>query len=85
MGLVRVLPAEGFAAAVQTRAAEIANLASPRSTRIIKKLVYEAMFQSLAEATVVANREQEICRDTEDFREGVAHFMEKRKPRFTGR
>jgi enoyl-CoA hydratase/carnithine racemase len=85
MGLVRVLPAEGFAAAVQARAADIANLSSPRSTRIIKKLVYEAMFQSLAEATVAANREQEICRDTEDFREGVAHYMEKRRPKFTGR
>jgi enoyl-CoA hydratase/carnithine racemase len=85
MGLVRVLPAEGFAAAVQAKAAEIANLSSPRSTRIIKKLVYEAMFQSLAEATVIANREQELCRDTEDFREGVAHFVEKRAPRFSGR
>ena len=51
MGLVRVLPAEGFAEAVQARAAEIANLSSPRSTRIIKKQVYEALFQSLAEAT----------------------------------
>jgi enoyl-CoA hydratase/carnithine racemase len=85
MGLVRVLPAEGFAAAVQARAAEIANLSSPRSTRIIKKQVYEAMFQSLAEATALANREQEICRDTDDFREGVAHYLEKRKPNFTGR
>ena len=85
MGLVRVLPAEGFAKGVQARAAEIANLSSPRSTRIIKKQVYEAMFQSLAEATVLANCEQEICRDTEDFREGVAHYLEKRKPSFTGR
>jgi enoyl-CoA hydratase/carnithine racemase len=85
MGLVRMLPAENFAAAVQAKAAEIANLCSPRSTRITKRLVYEAMFQSLAEATVVANREQEICRTTEDFREGVAHFVEKRKPNFTGR
>lgn len=85
MGLVRVLPAEGFRQAVQARAAEIANLSSPRSTRIIKKQVYEALFQSLAEATAIANREQEICRDTEDFREGVAHFLEKRKPIFTGR
>src|SRR5215468_4744253 len=30
LGLVRVLPAEGFAEAVQARAAEIANLSSPR-------------------------------------------------------
>jgi len=70
---------------VQARAAEIANLSSPRSVRIMKKQVYEALFQSLAEATAVANREQELCRDTEDFREGVAHFLEKRAPRFTGR
>ena len=85
IGLVRVLPAEGFAEAVQARASDIANLSSPRSTRIIKKQVYEALFQSLAEATVIANREQEICRDTEDFREGVAHYLEKRAPKFTGR
>jgi enoyl-CoA hydratase/carnithine racemase len=85
LGLVRVLPAEDFAQAVQARAAEIANLSSPRSTRIIKRQVYEALFQSLAEASVVAYREQEACRDTEDFREGVAHWVEKRVPRFTGR
>jgi enoyl-CoA hydratase/carnithine racemase len=85
MGLVRALPAEGFLAAAQARAAEIANLASPRAVSIIKRQVYEGLFQSLAEATQIANREQELCRDTEDFREGVAHFVEKRAPRFTGR
>jgi enoyl-CoA hydratase/carnithine racemase len=85
MGLVRVLPSEGFATAVHERAADLANLSSPRSTGIIKKQVYEALFQSLAEATAIANREQAICRDTEDFREGVAHYVEKRPPRFSGR
>jgi enoyl-CoA hydratase/carnithine racemase len=85
MGLVRVVPAQGFLEAVQARAAEIANLSSPRAVAIIKRQVYDGLFQSLAEATLVANREQALCRDTEDFREGVAHFVEKRPPRFTGR
>jgi enoyl-CoA hydratase/carnithine racemase len=85
MGLVRMLPAEGFAEAVQARAAEIANLSSPRAVSVMKRQVYEAFFQSLAEATAISNREQELCRSTEDFREGIAHFVEKRKPNFTGR
>jgi enoyl-CoA hydratase/carnithine racemase len=85
MGLVRALPGERFAEAVHERAAEIANLSSPRSVRIIKRQVYESLFQSLAEATAIANREQEVCRDTEDFREGVAHYLEKRPPNFSGR
>jgi enoyl-CoA hydratase/carnithine racemase len=85
MGLVRRLPAERFREAVQARAAEIANLSSPRAVSVIKRQLYEGLFQSLAEATAISNREQELCRSTEDFREGIAHFLEKRPPNFTGR
>ena len=51
----------------------------------INAFTYVAGDSALAEATAIADREQEICRNTEDFREGVAHFLEKRKPHFTGR
>jgi enoyl-CoA hydratase/carnithine racemase len=84
-GLVRVLPAAGFGQAVHERAVDLATLSSPRSMRIIKRQVYEGLFQTLAEATAIANGEQDVCRDTEDFREGVAHYVEKRAPSFTGR
>jgi enoyl-CoA hydratase/carnithine racemase len=85
MGLVRVLPADGFAEAVQARAADIANLSSPRSTGIIKRQVYDALFQSLAEATAIANREQEICRDTERLPRGRGALRGGSRPNFTGR
>lgn len=85
LGLVRMLPAENFREAVQQRASESANLCSPRSMRIIKHQLALAPRQTLAEATQLANREVAICRGTEDFKEGVAHFVEKRAPRFTGK
>jgi enoyl-CoA hydratase/carnithine racemase len=85
MGFARMLPAENFRETVQVRAAEIANLSSPRAVSVIKRQLYEGLFQSLAEATMISHREQELCRDTEDFREGIAHFVEKRPPDFSGR
>jgi enoyl-CoA hydratase/carnithine racemase len=39
----------------------------------------------LAEATIDANREMVVALRGSDFREGVASFMEKRPPRFTGK
>lgn len=86
MGLVsQVLPGAGFAAGVTAYARELADLVSPRSLQVIKRQLWEAQFQDLAGATAVADTEMRRSFGSEDFREGVAHFLEKRAPRFTGR
>lgn len=84
MGLVNVLPTEGFMDGVLRYAADLADSTSPRSIRIMKQQLLEARYQSLGAATRLADAEIAACRDTHDFREGVRHFVEKRAPRFTG-
>ena len=86
MGLVnRVFPQETFLEKVHESAQELASTVSPRSLRIIKRQVYEAMSQPLAEAFDISVREMMACFRTEDFKEGVAHFVQKRPAAFTGK
>ena len=86
IGLVnRVLPEAGFAEAVQGMARELASSVSPRSLRVIKKQIYDAQFQTLGEAVDRSWEEMQASLQCEDFREGVAHFLEKRAPDFSGR
>jgi enoyl-CoA hydratase/carnithine racemase len=86
MGLVnKVYPAQELAAATNAYARDLADNVSPRSMAVIKRQQYEAPFQTLAQNTISANAEMLQSFGTEDFREGVAHFVEKRAPRFTGR
>jgi enoyl-CoA hydratase/carnithine racemase len=86
MGLVnRVFPQETFLEKVQEYAQQLTSTVSPRSLRIIKRQVYEAMSQPLAEAFDISVREMMACFRTEDFKEGVAHFVQKRPAAFTGK
>jgi enoyl-CoA hydratase/carnithine racemase len=85
IGLVKLLPAAGFRDAVHGIAKDFAELSSPRSMAIMKRQIYQAYFQTLAEATQFATAELIQCYGTEDLKEGIAHYNEKRKPNFTGR
>jgi len=86
MGLVnQVFPQNVFLDKVRENARELASSVSPRSLGVIKRQVYEAMFQSLADAFELSEREMLASLGSEDFKEGVAHYMEKRAAAFTGR
>ena len=81
----QVFPQEQFSAKVNEYARHLATAVSPRSLRIIKRQVYESMFQTLAQAFDSSIQEMLASLKSEDFKEGVAHFLEKRAAAFTGR
>ncbi len=86
MGLVnRVFPQDQFLEGVQAYAKELAYSVSPRSMRVMKDQVYAAMFQTLSEAFESSEQEMLQSLQCDDFKEGVAHFLEKRAAAFTGK
>jgi enoyl-CoA hydratase/carnithine racemase len=86
MGLAnQVYPQEVFREKVRDYAVELASNVSPRSLRVIKRQVYDAMFKPLGEAFEISEREMLTSLQCEDFKEGVAHFVERRPPVFTGK
>ncbi|MES2987365.1 MAG: enoyl-CoA hydratase-related protein [Pseudomonadota bacterium] len=84
MRLVRALPAEDFLPSAIARTRALVGESSPRSMRVIKRQVHDALTQSLVEAVADANREQAESVKSEDCREGIAAFRERRVADFTG-
>jgi 2-(1,2-epoxy-1,2-dihydrophenyl)acetyl-CoA isomerase len=84
-GLVsEVIPAESFEARVAELAATWAALPT-RAVAATKRLFDRAYSASLEEQLALEASEQGTATETEDFREGVAAFLEKRPPSFSGR
>ncbi|MBV8424598.1 MAG: enoyl-CoA hydratase/isomerase family protein, partial [Candidatus Eremiobacteraeota bacterium] len=86
IGLVnRLYPADGLLAGAQLLAGELAR--GPRAVGLAKRELARNTFvsNSAEDALAFEAEMQAIAGETEDFREGLASFREKRPPRFAGR
>jgi len=85
LGLVnRVVPPEEFRSQVADYAERLAKNA-PLALAAIKASIHRALGISLDEVLTYEMAEQRRMGRTEDFREGVAAFLEKREPVYKGR
>jgi enoyl-CoA hydratase/carnithine racemase len=84
LGLVnRVSPAAAIAGDVRRLATDIAANA-PLTLRATKEMIRRVLARRRLAAEEAADL-VELCYTSEDFHEGVAAFLAKRKPRWSGR
>jgi 2-(1,2-epoxy-1,2-dihydrophenyl)acetyl-CoA isomerase len=80
----RIAPAEALRATAQKWAAELAGRA-PMAMALTKRIARLSMSMTLSDALTLEAELQTLCASTEDAREAITAFSEKRAPRFTGR
>jgi len=86
MGLVNmVVPHERLIEVARELAGEIAANCSPLGVSEAKKMVYRHLFTDLATAVTEDETVAEMMVRSEDFREGIRAFVEKRPARFSCR
>ena len=86
MGIVNKTFSESeFDDAVFEYAKDLAKNVSPRSLRIMKEQIYNAQGETISENLESSMQAMLDSFGSEDFKEGVAHFVEKREAKFTGK
>lgn len=85
IGLVnRVVPPENLLAETRQLAETIASK-SPLAIALIKKVINRGMYTDLAAGLSNERANFAICFASEDLREGISAFLEKRQPKFKGK
>ena len=85
MGMVnKVVPHEDLMDATMEIAQRLAH-GPTYSMSLIKWLVHKSLYTDLEESLRISGAAQSIARETEDHKEGVRAFLEKRQPEFKGR
>jgi enoyl-CoA hydratase/carnithine racemase len=85
MGLVsRVVSDNELMPAARALAADLASQCSPLGISYVKRFVYQHLYTDLATALNHEAESAGVMLRSQDFKEGVRAFLEKRAPKFTG-
>lgn len=84
MGMIyKVLPAESFENEAQQIAQTLANMPT-RGLALTKQVLNQSLSNNLEKQLELEDKFQLMAANTDDYREGVAAFIEKRTPAFKG-
>ncbi len=79
----RVVPHEELLSRAKALAEKIAS-GPPISVELVKRVMWEKIRNQLREQLLFESYAQNVCRSTQDQKEAVKAFMEKREPQFKG-
>lgn len=84
LGMIyKVIPAENFDSEVEKLALKLANMPT-KALGMVKELLNKSMSNTLEEQLALESKLQIEAAQTNDYAEGVAAFIAKRKPEFKG-